>query len=83
MLLDPVEYVDPPNACTPVPMPAPVSYREGIGEISTYAWHTDGSIWDNQPTWTTVATQPNADTISMETGTNHSSQWLNLEKFGW
>lgn len=83
VLPDPGEYVDPPNACIPISMLPPMSCRERIGEIPTHSWYTDKSSWGNPPTWTAVTIQPNTDTIWMETGTNCSSQWLNLEQFDW
>ena len=41
VLPGPVEYANPPNAPTPIPMAASVAYSEGIGEIPTDAWYTE------------------------------------------
>lgn len=37
VLLDPVEYADPPNVPTPIPVVAPEVHKEGVGEIPTDA----------------------------------------------
>ena len=63
-LPDPVEYVDPANASTPIPVAAPAACREGLGEIPTDARYTDGSSKANSfCTWTAVTIQPNTDAI--------------------
>ena len=79
--LGPVEHVGFPNASVPSPVAAPVGCREGIVEIAADAQYTEGSSRGNPPTWTALAIQPNTDTIWMETGTNHSSQWAELRTF--
>ena len=62
-LLSPVEYVDPSNALTLIPVVAFVACREGMGKIPAVAWYTDGSSQGNQPTWIVVAIEPNNDTF--------------------
>lgn len=50
VLLAHVEYVDPPDAPTPLPVVAPealAAYREEMGEIPTHAWYRDGSSQGN------------------------------------
>ena len=41
MLLGLVEFVDPPNALTPILSAVPVASRDGVEEIPTSAWYTD------------------------------------------
>ena len=78
VLLGLVGYVDPPDALSPISVAAPAACRKGMGEIPSDAWYTDESSQGNQLMWTAVTVQPNTDTIWMETGMNHSSQWAEL-----
>lgn len=41
VLLGSVEYVDPPNALTPMPVAAPGACREGVGEDPAHASYID------------------------------------------
>ena len=77
MLLDPVEYVDPPNAPAPVPAEAPAACREGVKKFPltpAIQMVLVGATLSHG----LVAIQSNTDTTWMEKGTNHSSQWAQL-----
>lgn len=74
MVLGSVEYIDPLNTPTPIP----VVYGEEVEEISHWYWCVEGSSWGNPSTRISVTIQLNTDTIWMETGINHSSQWAEL-----
>ena len=61
--LGPIENVASPNSPTPILVVAITAYKEGMGEILTLAWYTDGASGGNLATWILVAIQPNTDTI--------------------
>ena len=77
MLLGPVEYADPPNISTSIPLVAPVAYREEMKKFPLIP-----SKWidliKQLATWIVIAVQPNTDAIWIETETNCSSQWAAL-----
>lgn len=59
----PVEYLDPPNAPTSVPVMIPVACKEEVGEVPSDSRYAGRSSHGNSSTGSAVAIQPNIDTI--------------------
>lgn len=73
----------PSKSPTPIPVAAPAACREGVGEIPSDAWYTDGSSPGHLCTWSSITIQPQTETICMETGMNCSCQWDLASDHSW
>ena len=68
------------ESSTPVPIEEmeATPFQEGQAPIPSDGWYTDRASRGQPAVWTTLAVQPETQTIWFDTGVEQSNQWAEL-----